>query len=31
MTDWLGEMDRANVQKNRSIDSHETEVGEIGR
>src|ERR1700721_2581576 len=31
MTDWLGEMDRANIQENRAIDSHEAEVGEIGR
>jgi hypothetical protein len=31
MTDRLGEMDRANIQENRSIDSHETEVGKVRR
>ena len=31
MTDRLGEMNRANIQENRAIDSHEPEVGEIIR
>jgi len=29
MTDRLGEMDRANVQEDRAVDSHKTKGGEV--
>ena len=31
MADRLSELDRANIQENRAVDSHKTKVGEIRR